>query len=56
MTTPDLKLRRLIWDDGGTSIDPEDYEVVDARGERVGRMYRTIYSATIWVRTAAIRV
>jgi hypothetical protein len=42
MTTPDLKLRRLIWDDGGTSIDPEDYEVIDARGERVGRMYRTI--------------
>jgi hypothetical protein len=42
MTTPDLKLRRLIWDDGGTSIDPEDYEVIDVRGERVGRMYRTI--------------
>jgi hypothetical protein len=42
MPPSDLKLRRLIWDDGGTSIDPEDYEVVDARGERVGRMYRTI--------------
>jgi len=31
MTPSDLKLRRLIWDDGGTSIDPEDYEVFDAR-------------------------
>jgi hypothetical protein len=38
MTPPDLKLRRLIWHDGGTSIDPEDYEVIDARGERVGRI------------------
>jgi hypothetical protein len=36
MTSPNLKLLRL------TSLDPEDYEVVDARGERVGRMYRTI--------------
>ena len=36
MTTPNLKLLRL------TSIDPEDYEVIDARGEKVGRMYRTI--------------
>jgi hypothetical protein len=41
-TTPLLKLRRLIWHDGGTSIDPEDYEVIDARGEKVGRLYRTI--------------
>ena len=41
MTTPDLKLRRLSWDDGGTSIDPEDYEVIDARGEKVGRILRT---------------
>jgi hypothetical protein len=39
---PLLKLRRLIWADGGTSIDPEDYEVIDARGERVGRIKRTI--------------
>ena len=42
MTTPSLKLRRLIWDDGGTSLDPEDFEVIDERGERIGRMYRTI--------------
>jgi hypothetical protein len=42
MPPESLKLRRLIWHDGGTSIDPEDYEVIDARGERVGRMYRTI--------------
>ena len=45
MTAPTaipLKLRRLIWDDGGTSIDPEDYEVIDARGESVGRIKRTI--------------
>jgi hypothetical protein len=42
MMTPNLKLRRLIWRDGGTSIDPEDYEVIDARGERVGRIKRTI--------------
>jgi hypothetical protein len=41
MTAPDLKLRRLIWDDGRPSIDPEDYEVIDARGERVGRLYRS---------------
>jgi hypothetical protein len=40
-TTPTRKLKRLIWHDGGTSIDPEDYEVIDARGEKVGRMYRT---------------
>ena len=38
MTTPDLKLRRT-WHDGGQPR--EDYEVIDARGERVGRMYRT---------------
>jgi hypothetical protein len=40
--TPLLKLRRVVWDDGSTSIDPEDYEVVDERGERIGRMYRTL--------------
>jgi hypothetical protein len=42
MTTPTLKLRRLIWHDGNTSIESEDYEVIDARGEEIGRMYRTI--------------
>jgi hypothetical protein len=36
-----LKLRRIIWDDGKPSIGREDYEVIDARGEKVGRMYRT---------------
>jgi hypothetical protein len=43
MTTPtaipSLKLRRIDWVDGGRPR--EDYEVVDARGEKVGRMYRT---------------
>jgi hypothetical protein len=42
MTPPNLKLRRLIWDDGRPSINPEDYEVIDARGKRVGRIKRTI--------------
>jgi hypothetical protein len=42
MTTPTLKVRRLVWHDGNTSIEPEDYEVIDARGEKIGRMYRTI--------------
>jgi hypothetical protein len=41
MTPPNLKLRRLIWDDGRPSINPEDYEVIDARGESVGRIKRT---------------
>jgi hypothetical protein len=41
LTTPSLKLRRLIWEDGRPSINPEDYEVIDARGGPVGRMYRT---------------
>jgi hypothetical protein len=41
-TSHGLKLRRVLWDDGSTSLDPEDYEVIDERGERVGRMYRTI--------------
>jgi hypothetical protein len=38
---PNLKLQRINWGGGGISIDPEDYEVIDARGEKVGRMYRT---------------
>ena len=41
-SSPSLKLRRIVWDDGSTSRDPEDYEVIDERGERIGRMYRTI--------------
>jgi hypothetical protein len=36
MTPNNLKLLRL------TSLDPEDYEVIDARGERVGRIKRTV--------------
>jgi hypothetical protein len=36
-----MKLRRIRWADGRTSIDPEDYEVMDARGARIGRIYRT---------------
>ena len=36
------KLRRIIWDNGKPSIGREDYEVIDERGERIGRMYRTI--------------
>jgi hypothetical protein len=28
------------WADGHTSIDPEDYEVIDEHGERIGRIYR----------------
>jgi hypothetical protein len=43
MTTPTaipLKLRRIDGGDGGQPR--EDYEVIDARGEKVGRMYRTI--------------
>jgi hypothetical protein len=37
--TPSLKLRRIDWGDGGRPR--EDYEVIDAYGEKVGRMYRT---------------
>ena len=42
MTTPaaiPLKFRRIDWGDGDRPR--EDYEVIDARGEKVGRMYRT---------------
>jgi hypothetical protein len=41
-TSPRLKLRRILWPDGSTSIDPKDYDVIDKRGERIGRIYRTI--------------
>jgi len=37
-----LKLRRIIWDDGKASIDREDYEIIDTRGKKIGRIYRTI--------------
>ena len=37
-----LKLRRIVWDDGQHSLDPEDHNVVDGRGEKIGRIYRTI--------------
>ena len=36
-----LKLRRIIWDDGKPSRDREDFDVIDERDERIGRMYRT---------------
>jgi hypothetical protein len=42
MRTPTLKLRRIIWPDGSTSIASEDFDVIGERGERIGRMYRTI--------------
>jgi hypothetical protein len=39
---PRLKLRRIDWGDGGRPRQrARKYEVVDARGERIGRMYRT---------------
>jgi hypothetical protein len=41
-TSPSLKLRRILWPDGSTSTDPKDYDVIDDRGERIGRMYRVI--------------
>jgi hypothetical protein len=44
-------LRRIIWDDGRPSIDPEDYQVIK-NGEDVGRMYRTKVPAGVrWVWT-----
>jgi hypothetical protein len=36
-----LILRRILWDDGKPSINP-DFGVIDERGEKVGRMYRTL--------------
>jgi hypothetical protein len=39
--SPSLKLRRVWRDNGSPSLDPEDYEVIDERGKRLGRMYRT---------------
>jgi hypothetical protein len=37
-----IKLRRIDWGDGGRPRQrARKYAVVDARGERVGRMYRT---------------
>lgn len=35
-----LTLRRMIWDDGKPSIDPEDYSVLED-GHVIGRIYRT---------------
>jgi hypothetical protein len=35
---PHLELRRIVGGDGGQPR--EDYEVIDARGEKVGRLYR----------------
>jgi hypothetical protein len=36
----EMKLRRIRWADGQTSIDPQDYEVIDERDQRIGRIYR----------------
>jgi hypothetical protein len=36
-----LKLRRIIWSDDEHDAQREDFEVIDERGERIGRMYRT---------------
>jgi hypothetical protein len=36
-----LKLRRIVWDNDKPSTSSEDFEVIDERGERIGRMYRT---------------
>ena len=36
-----LRLRRIRWDDGKPSIGREDFEVIDQRGEKIGRVYRT---------------
>jgi hypothetical protein len=40
LTPPDLKLRRT-WHNAGEP-PREDYEVIDAHGEKIGRMYRAI--------------
>ena len=34
-----LSLRRIRWDDGSTSLDPEDYQVIED-GKAIGRIYR----------------
>ena len=34
-----LSLRRVRWDDGSTSLDPEDYQVIED-GKAIGRIYR----------------
>jgi hypothetical protein len=34
-----LLLRRIVWPDGSST--PDDYEVIDERGEKIGRMYLT---------------
>jgi hypothetical protein len=36
----EMKLRRVVWDDGLPSVGGEDYEVIDDRGEKVGRLFR----------------
>jgi hypothetical protein len=36
-----LILRRIYWDDGKPSMDPEGYSVI-ADGKAVGRIYRTL--------------
>jgi hypothetical protein len=36
-----LILRRIIWDDCKASIGGDDFCVIDERGEKIGRIYRT---------------
>jgi predicted secreted Zn-dependent protease len=43
----EMKLRHIRWADGQTSIDPEDYEVIDERGEKIGRIKRAIAVAAV---------
>ena len=40
VTMPDLTLRRIVWDDGRSSLDGEDYSVRQG-GRDVGRIYHT---------------
>jgi hypothetical protein len=43
-----MLFRRIIWDDGNFSPEP-DYEVIDDDGEAIGRIYRTVTpSGTRW--------
>jgi hypothetical protein len=41
---PDLTLRRITWEDGQPSLDPEDYSVRQG-GRDVGRVYYTTSGA-----------
>jgi hypothetical protein len=36
-----LILRRILSSDDEPEVQREDFEVIDERGQRIGRMYRT---------------